>query len=336
MEEAQEFAEKHFGIKLELGDDLEVANWALEGLTNINNKFKGKAQMPKKLCFDDEYFKKHENALAYCTWNESPFIAFNKKAFDGAIDKFKSHFKNWENIDSFEYYRDNSVLRFEIDSKDVGIPLNILDKDIVEELGRNIMKLKENPSEFTKFDALHCNMLYDDMNQAALKIAESPLEFIEKIFKKEEISKVIKENASEFKTLEEYKKLPEDERVKACIDLIRQLQGKNVNVYSSGTVRANSQFDILYHEMGHLLHQKNLSLYDKEWGKLNKKAQKAFINDEEKQKIARQISWYACKNQKEYVAECFNAIISGRTLTDKQMELYRLYKGPEIDKFIKD
>ncbi|MBP3924814.1 hypothetical protein J6E39_06195 [bacterium] len=335
MKEAQKFAEKHFGIKLELGDDLEVANWALEGLTNINNKFKGKAQMPKKLIFDEKYFaqKGNEHALAYCTWNENPYIAFNKKAFDSALDRFKSNFHNLENIDSIDHYINKSALNFKVDSKDVSIPLNILDENIVEELGRNIMKLKENPAEFSKFDAIHSNMLYDDMQQAALKIVKEPLEFIEKMFKNEKISKVIKENASEFKTLEEYKKLQKGERLDACLNFIKNLKAKNVGVYSSGTVRGNSQFDILYHEMGHLLHQKNISLYDKEWGKLSNKSQKAFINDEEKQKIAREISWYACKNQKEYVAECFNAIVSGRTLSDKQMEMYRLYKGPEIDKF---
>ena len=53
MDEAVEFAKKNFGIeKFDFKDDLELANWANEGLTNINNKAKGKIHMPKSLCLD--------------------------------------------------------------------------------------------------------------------------------------------------------------------------------------------------------------------------------------------------------------------------------------------
>ena len=52
MKEAVAFARKHLGIKnFNLEDDLELANWVNEGLVNINNRFKCKANMPKKLNF---------------------------------------------------------------------------------------------------------------------------------------------------------------------------------------------------------------------------------------------------------------------------------------------
>ena len=87
MEEAAEFAKKHLGVeKFDFGNDVEMANWVNEGLVKLNNRFKGKAQMPKNIIFDEKFFAKDPNAAAYhCAKNET--IAINKKYFDGVHER---------------------------------------------------------------------------------------------------------------------------------------------------------------------------------------------------------------------------------------------------------
>lgn len=69
----------------------------------------------------------------------------------------------------------------------------------------------------------------------------------------------------------------------------------NVNLTGHASHRGNSKFDDLYHEMGHLLHNKNTCLKDSFWGRLSTKSTKAFMADKEKLKTAGKISWYAQK-----------------------------------------
>lgn len=49
IEEAKEFAEKNFKIKNFKISDLNTANWVNEGLSVLNNKFKGKVYMPSTI-----------------------------------------------------------------------------------------------------------------------------------------------------------------------------------------------------------------------------------------------------------------------------------------------
>lgn len=104
----------------------------------------------------------------------------------------------------------------------------------------------------------------------------------------------------------------------------------NVNLTGHASHRGNSRFDDLYHEMGHLLHNKNTSLKDSFWGRLSTKSTKAFMADKEKLKTAGKISWYAQTNPREFVAECFNALCAGRKLPDDVMKMYEYYKGPKL------
>jgi len=76
----------------------------------------------------------------------------------------------------------------------------------------------------------------------------------------------------------------------------------------------------MVHEIGHVLHGMNL---------------KRISNDGVAAKTARlplstreKVSMYATENSKEYVAECFAAIVFGRELTDEQMTAYEALGGP--------
>lgn len=62
IEEAKEFAEKNFKIKNFKISDLNTANWVNEGLSVLNNKFKGKVYMPSTI----EYKRCDKNSLGGC------------------------------------------------------------------------------------------------------------------------------------------------------------------------------------------------------------------------------------------------------------------------------
>lgn len=49
LEEAAGFAKENFKIKIFKVDDLEIANWINEGLTQLSNKFKGEIYVPRKI-----------------------------------------------------------------------------------------------------------------------------------------------------------------------------------------------------------------------------------------------------------------------------------------------
>lgn len=49
MDEAVQFAKENLGVKLQIGDNLDVANFLNEIFVDVNNKMKGKAVLPKKV-----------------------------------------------------------------------------------------------------------------------------------------------------------------------------------------------------------------------------------------------------------------------------------------------
>lgn len=61
MDEAQKFAMDNFGMKLEVDNNLTAANFFNEICTNVNNKFKGKAVLPKKIQYKEGDKGKYNN-----------------------------------------------------------------------------------------------------------------------------------------------------------------------------------------------------------------------------------------------------------------------------------
>lgn len=94
MEEAIEFAKKNFGVKkFDLGNDLELANWVNEGLVNINNRFKGKAQMPQNILYDKKVCEKlskgEEGLMPAYHQPSTKTLGINKNAFDTVKNEFE-------------------------------------------------------------------------------------------------------------------------------------------------------------------------------------------------------------------------------------------------------
>ncbi len=326
MEEAVEFAKKNFGVKtFDFGDDLEFANWVNEGLVNINNRFKGKANIVENLRFatPDEIAKSNEklgrDATAWCNSfkraGDNSAIRFNKDYIDNAPKLFKE----WvEKIIKPHFNEQGEIL---------GNYVFGADREVHGKILKLSEKMLKEPDKFTRFDALNGIMLFDDYQQSLKYFNKNKLSILKnKIFTDADSAAILKQNNISV-NIDDYAKLSEKELNDKTQKILELLVDINP-VLGTATVRGNSKFDILYHEMGHHLHAMNTSLKDSFWGRLSKKSEKLFTSDSEKQKIAGSVSWYAQTNPKEFVAECFNALCAGRKLPDDVMKMYEYYKGP--------
>ena len=317
MEEAAEFAKKHLGIQnFNLGDDVEMANWVNEGLTNISNRFKGKANMPKNVIFDEKYFAKNPDAAAY-HYAVTDTIAFNKKYFSNElISRVK---------------RDLGALfpPGEQEGTVKNLRLNGEDYNIKNKLLKQYAKLSLHPNEFTRFDAVYSYHLLEDYMAAVNVVKKNPTYFLE-IANKNVKYKSIFENNGINLSIDDFKKLPPEKQEEYMENFFNISHKNNIEYFGHSSQSGNGKFDTLYHEMGHLLHHKNVSHAEEFWGRLSKKSEKAFLADNAKLETAGKISWYAQTDPSEFVAETFNALCAGKKLPDDVMELYRYYKGPEL------
>ena len=328
MEEAVEFAKKHFGIKtFDFGDDLEFANWVNEGLVNINNRFKGKANIVENLRFStpEETAKLTKDsgrvAMGWCNSfshdGKNSTIVFNKDGIDNAPTTFKNLV---EQIIAPEFNESGEIIG--------GYSLGA-DREVYSEILKLCKKMLNESEEFTRFDALNGINLLRDYIESFKYFGKNKLSILKnKIFTDANSVEILKNNGISV-NIDDYARLGEKElkeQTERILDLL-----VDVNPLSgTATVSGNSKFDLLFHEMGHHLHAMNTALKDSMWGRLSKKSQKLFISDPEKQKLAGLVSWYAQTNPKEFVAECFNALCAGRKLPDDVMKMYEYYKGPML------
>lgn len=329
MEEAIEFAKKNFGIKkFDFGDDLEFANWVNEGLVNINNRFKGKANIVENLRFASlEEVAKHtkddnRTAIGWCNsfykLGDKSSITFNKNYIDNAPEKFN-------------YFLEKCKIqpKFDETGEIVGGYIYGADRNTHTKILKLSEKMLKEPDKFSRFDAINGIMLCDDYIQSIKYFDKNKLSILKnKIFTDADSAAILKQNNISV-NIDDYAKLGEKELTEQTKKILELLVDVNP-VSGTATVRGNSKFDVIYHEMGHHLHAMNISLKDAIWGRLSKKVEKLFISDPEKQKTAGIVSWYAQTNPREFVAECFNALCAGRKLPDDVMKMYEYYKGPKL------
>lgn len=328
IDEAVNFAKQNFNINtFDFGNDLEMANLVNEGLVNINNRFKGKANIVKNLRFAtaDEIAKHTKSdgraAIAWCnSFNQkgdNNHITFNKDYIDNAQTLFQ---KLLEQLKINPKVENNQILGGYIAGADRNTHNQILSL---------CDKMLTKPEEFSRFDALQGIMLCDDYVQSLKYFDKNKLSILQnKILNDKDSIDILKANNISV-NFEDYKNLKDEELNPKLKEILGLLVDVNP-VTDTATVRGNSKFDVIYHEMGHHLHAMNTSVKDILWGRLSNKQTEKFIANETKQQTASKISWYAQTNPKEFVAECFNALCSGRKLPDDAMELYEYYKGPII------
>ena len=90
IKDAEEFARDVFKVKNFHVDNLEIANWLNEGLTNISNKFKGQTYLPKNLAFKNLSFRK--NVVAAYNLS-SDYIILNKNYLQNLDQDLAASFK---------------------------------------------------------------------------------------------------------------------------------------------------------------------------------------------------------------------------------------------------
>lgn len=325
MEEAIAYAKKNLGVeKFDFGNDVEMANWVNEGLTNINNRFKGKANMPKELRWADkaniekiqaDCSSKVAQVGAYC---QGDTLAFNQQYF--SADKIKEVQSVLKLIFPPVEGKPDSLKKIMVHGEDTALK---------EKLLKQYIKLLKSPNNYTRFDAINTSMMLDDY-VASIKLAEkNPTYFIERALKHDKAKEILEKQGIDL-SVENFNKLSPEKQKEYMEKLFHTAYSNNIAFASHATHRGNSKFDILYHEMGHLLHHKNVSHADEFWGKLSEKSEKAFLADNGKLETAGKISWYAQTNQYEFVAETFNALCAGKKLPKDVMDLYKYYKGPEL------
>ncbi len=318
MEDAINYAKKNFGVeKFDFGEDIEMANWVNEGLTNINNRFKGKANMPKEFRWANaDELSKQSDAVLGLTNAKNARITFCKGNIDNSITKFKDLVE-----ETFKpYYEKGELMATFHPGADRKVHGEIL--DMYDELVKN-------PSNISRFDAINGQLLISDYAQSLANFNRNALNILKnKILNNDVATKIMRDNNIST-NIKDYENLPKEQLNKKVVNIIATI-GDSAPITETGTLRGNSKFGILYHEMGHYLHKMNRSLKDEMWGNVSKKAKEEFITDIKKQDIAGKVSSYGKTNPNEFVAECFSAMSAGKKLPDDVMNLYKYYKGPEL------
>ncbi|MBQ4647269.1 MAG: hypothetical protein IJB79_07965 [Candidatus Gastranaerophilales bacterium] len=307
MEEAREFAIKNFGVeKFDFEDDLEMANWINEGLTNVNNKFKGKAHMPKILAFGEH---KSSQAQAFID-GLGEGIYISKKAYDkdANIEHIKKLMKNVGiNI------KENKITM-----------LAGMDKQKALSFIKKYQEMIKSPDSYTRFQWADLQTQLED----AYASVHKPMRFITDISENKEISKILEKENIPIVLEEIFQKSPE-EQTKIAQQIADALDKHKIKYNAQGSDRFLSTFDTIYHEMGHLQNYRNSNYFTRFFGKLSDRPKQIekFTKDFQKQQIAQKISWYAQKDPSEFVAETFAQMCNGKELDEDILRLYKYYNG---------
>lgn len=320
MKEAVAFARKHLGIKkFNLEDDLELANWVNEGLVNINNRFKGKANMPKTIKFYSDFTGSLVVAHSFFL---KDIIEFNKEFFlkNNSAEIIRDVRGKLESLFSFE---GNELINHKI------VPGE--DFKVREKLFQNYQKMLKNPKEYTRFDAILGGYLFEDYMESIKFAHTAPKTILNILQKNKKAMEVLEKNNINI-SMTEFDKFDEITKNKFMDRIYNIIYNNKIFISGHSQHRGNSIFYILNHEMGHLLHFKNISIWDRVLGKVSRVEKDKFVKDIEKQEMARKISSYASSNPLEFVAETFSVMLSGVKLPEKVIEMYKAFGGPNIPK----
>lgn len=305
IEEAKEFAKKHFHIeKFDLDDDVEVANWVNEGLSRINNAFGGKAHLPKTVSFSDEVNLPDKDVLTSACVNMLGDLYINKQIFDA-----KSVAKQLK--DAMKLF------------KEKGVPQGIDVKKLVG-LSEKLAPMLEEPSKYSRVEWMQIMQSFDSL----ITDVATPMKGLSAIWNNPKTKNILVENGINLNLREIFAK-SEDEQKAILDDCMKQLNKKYKFVSIESKDRFLSEFDVLYHELGHLQNWSNSSFFDVFFGKLSskKKNVETFLKDYDKQQTAGKISWYAQTDPQEFVAEVFAQLCNGKKLDDDVIEMYKKYNG---------
>lgn len=230
LKDAEEFAKDVLHIKKFKVDNIDVANWFNEGLTNISNKFKGQTYLPSELTFDE--LSHHRRSIA----GYNPFgnrIRLNKYYYDNVDYKLK---------ESFE----------------CTIPYAHLNFFSTEDSHKNFMQLiqdyKNNPNEMSTIDKINLNSCFHSHLSLVSEMYENPQKF--KNYYISNFQKYETQNEETDFFIKVLKKARYTDEMFMPLSYLETLKTSGMSYF--GHVYCD-RFDILNHEMGHLFYSKNVS-----------------------------------------------------------------------------
>lgn len=343
MEEAIEFAKTHLKIKkFDTANDLDLANWVNEGLVQINNKYKGRAHIPNEVRpLPPELKSKYKNTIAAMYSEETSGFRMRSRLTVN-VDFFNDAHKNIE-----------KMLK---DFKFKSVPIEGTDKSSIQMQllpffnGEKLLDIMERSSKFvnnkaTKMDIVSLRKSFGDYYTYSRFLSDNPMAVLEDVYSQKGVIENLKKYMPKgtFRTLDEVKTMTKKEQL-AYLNSANNALSEKLSLKDLPSARIldskRSVFDTLFHEEGHLFHNKNAILdydlmhvvYDKQTGKPTKigKLAKGFLESKEEQFIASKVSKYATYSPLEFVAEVYSRRLFGATFTDDIMKLYEKYHGPQI------
>ena len=324
IEDAASYAKDVLGIKyFNLENDLQTANWVNEGLTNLQNIYKGKFKMPDAVSFLTSK-RLQDSPMAIMTLLNSGLrsLVINKDFLKSteSLEHIKTLLKGLEEKGALVF--SNGKYRF-----------SLIGRERYKPLFENLAELKQETKSFSPLEINYmANGLDDYANMCYYKNVYK--DAFENLFKDADKMKKIKDKIPNFPNTEKIREMS----IEQMEDLAENIYNKaGVSLDCQYGVHAFNKFDKLYHEGGHLMHEKLIpSAYFKYHnpvvkGSVPKNASKElldFLNDTNKQEIAGRISSYAKHSPLEFVAETHIGLCNGYKFSDDIMELYKSYGGP--------
>lgn len=321
IDEANNYTKTVLGIQdFNFENDLETANYINEGLTNLQNIYKGKLRMPDKIRLTTKE-----------DLNDTPMAVFspidNKNFFTLLINKDAYDRENLTTctdkmLDTMEK---KGFIKFEDNNVKYAKAIN---KEQHEKLVEEIIKYKKDKNLMSKYEVqglnrgledyiYHC--VYKNLNDEAL----------ENLYNDKEKLNKVQEKYPNLPAKAEIDNMSQQEKLKLVNDIYNKT-GVSMDVYYA--MKHFDKFDILYHEIGHLMHEQNLG--NDTFYSLNHKGKisgitREFLTNKNLQNVAERVSIYSKTSPLEFVAETHIGICNGFKYPKKVMDLYRYFRGPE-------
>lgn len=325
ISDAKRFAHKNFGIKSFKVDDIAIANWINEGLTNLKNLTKGRATMPSSVSYEslgsktkvaDTTLKKNELRINKDFMENVDDWMANRLEWlkgEGAVQKNGKHYS----------------------SK----PINIIgaDKNKSNEVFKEFINVVNNSNHFSPVEKLSAIYKLDNIISKANAAEVHPEFYIEKLSKEYKFNNKIKNMVNTYSVLNETQRIRLAKFMLKAADSYEKKNGSDGYKLKAG-LKNDTEFSVIYHELGHIAHKKEVS-YEKfldlrkpdiKYGKTPTPALD-FALDKDKIHTASLISEYAAASPIEFVAETFAAMCENKEDLPKEViELYKSYGGPMI------
>ena len=315
MSEAINYARTKLGIKnFNLHGDLELANWVNEGLTEIYNKYKGKAPMPANVIKDrsqnipgDAYYNKEHDILAISPDNKKMVLQKLLDKIDNTPADNKKTLSNW--------YK--KAIKGDFSQ------VSFIDPKFQRQVAIHVQEFRRNPHSF---DVTESRQLYHEINallEPNKMLRQNPIVLIEEIYNNPKYKKYL--NSTEFKSIAQISKLDKDAQHEEFYNIIDKLNKKGIKAYIEPQKSVtNNKFHVIYHEYGHFRHFRTTSFT------ALKQRNAEFKSNTFKQHIAEEVSSYAKTEPMEFVAEVYAGLMNGAKYSSEVMALYRSYNGPIV------